>query len=62
MLLNYYQGILPFSGLQIITGVNQKQLAHYAAGRSKPRLQQVKKIEEGLHAFASELQTVSVLI
>lgn len=61
-LLNYYQGILSFSGLQTITGINQKQLAHYAAGRSKPRLPQIKKIEEGLHAFANELRTVSVLI
>lgn len=61
-LLNYYQGILTFSGLQAITGINQKQLAHYAAGRSRPRLQQVKKIEEGLHAFAKELQTVTVLV
>ena len=61
-LLNYYQGILSFSGLQAITGINQKQLAHYAAGRSKPRPQQVKKIEDGLHALANELRTVSVLI
>lgn len=61
-LLNYYQGILSFSGLQEITGINQKQLAHYAAGRSKPRPQQVKKIEEGIHAFANELRTVSVFV
>ena len=61
-LLNYYQGILTFSGLQAITGINQKQLAHYAAGRSRPRPQQVKKIEDGLHAFAKELQTVTVLV
>lgn len=61
-LLNYYQGILSFSGLQTITGINQKQLAHYAAGRCKPRPQQVRKIEEGLHALANELRTVSVLI
>lgn len=46
-LLNYYQGILSFSGLQALTGINQKQLAHYAAGRSKPRAQQVKKSKTG---------------
>ena len=61
-LLNYYKNILPFSGLQHITGINQKQLAHYAAGRSKPRPQQAKKIENGLHAFAEELKTVTVLV
>ena len=29
-LLLYYQGIFSFSALQTITGINQKQLAHYA--------------------------------
>lgn len=61
-LLNYYQKVLSFAGLQVVTGINQKQLAHYAAGRSKPRPQQIKKIENGLHALADELRTVSVLI
>lgn len=59
-LLNYLQGTLTFSGLQAITGINQKQLAHYAAGRSKPRYQQERKIKEGLQAFANNLKTVAV--
>lgn len=61
-LLNYYQRILPFSGLQLLTGINQKQLAHYAAGRSKPRPEQARKIENGLHALGKELQAVTVLV
>lgn len=59
-LLNYLQGTFTFAGLQTITGINQKQLAHYAAGRSKPRIQQAQKIKEGLQSFAENLRTVSV--
>lgn len=59
-LLLYYQGIFSFSALQAITGINQKQLAHYAAGRSKPRAQQAEKIANGLHKLAKDLMTVTV--
>ena len=58
-LLQFYQGIFSFSALQTITGINQKQLAHYAAGRSKPRPQQAQKISEGLHRLAEEMMTVT---
>ena len=61
-LLNYYQRILPFSGLQLITGIDQKQLAHYAAGRKQPRTSRAKHIEHCLHKFAEELQEVNVWI
>ena len=59
-LLLYYQGIFSFSALQTITGINQKQLAHYAAGRSKPRPQQAEKIARGLHDLAKDLMSVTV--
>ena len=59
-LLEYYRGIFSFSALQTITGINQKQLAHYASGISKPRPQQARKIANGLHSLASELLTVTV--
>ena len=59
-LLHYYQGTLSFSGLQRITGVNQKQLAHYASGRSRPMKRQAMKIVEGIHAFANELNGLSI--
>lgn len=58
-LLMYYQSIFTFSALENMTGINQKQLAHYAAGRSKPRKQQVMKIADGLHKLAEELMTVT---
>ena len=59
-LLLYYQGIFSFSALQTITGINQKQLAHYAAGRCKPRRAQAEKIANGLHALAKDLMQVTV--
>lgn len=59
-LLEYYRGIFSFSALQAITGINQKQLCHYASGLSKPRPQQAAKIADGLHRLAKDLLTVTV--
>lgn len=59
-LLEYYRGIFSFAALEHITGINQKQLAHYASGRSTPRPKQAKKISDGLHNLANELMTVTV--
>lgn len=59
-LLEYYRGIFSFAALEHITGINQKQLAHYASGRSRPRQQQAEKISSGLHHLANELMTVTV--
>ena len=58
-LLCFYQNIFSFSALQYITGINQKQLGHYAAGRSKPRRKQAEKIVEGLHKLGKELVALS---
>ncbi len=61
-LLEYYRerGIFTFSALEKITGINQKQLAHYASGRSVPRPEQTRKIANGLHQLADTLLTVTV--
>lgn len=59
-LLEFYRGIFSFSALQTITGINQKQLCHYALGISKPRPKQAKKIADGLHRLANELMIVTV--
>ena len=59
-LLDYYRGIFSFSALQTITGINQKQLCHYASGISKPRPKQAEKIATGLHRLAKDLLTVTV--
>lgn len=59
-LLEIYQGIFTKSGLERLTGINQKQLWHYAKGISKPRQEQRKKIESALHRLGSELVSLSL--
>lgn len=54
-LLNYYSGIFTKAALSRITGINERQLWHYAAGISNPRPKQRKRIEEGLHKLGQEL-------
>jgi hypothetical protein len=56
--LDYYAGILSKSGLEKITGINQKQLWHYSSGNRRPKLQTAKKIQESIHHFADELRQV----
>lgn len=56
--LNYYKGIFTNAALERITGINQKQLQHYASGLKKPRPAQVKKIESAMHHLGSELMAV----
>lgn len=58
-LLEYYKGIFTKSALERMTGINQIQLGHYAAGRSKPRKPQIEKIEKALHRLGEELCTIS---
>ncbi len=56
---NYYNGVFTKSGLEKITGINQKQIQHYASGLKKPRLVQRKKIEYALHKLGDELKSIS---
>ena len=58
--LNYYKGIFTNAALERITGINQKQLQHYASGIKKPREVQVKKIETALHKLGGELIAVEL--
>ena len=57
-LLAFYTGIFTKSGLERLTGINQKQLWHYANGISTPRRKQVQKIESALHRLGSELLAI----
>ncbi|MDR0394503.1 MAG: helix-turn-helix domain-containing protein, partial [Tannerella sp.] len=59
--LDYYEGILSKSGLERITGINQKQLWHYSSGKRRPTLKTAKKIQERLHCFADELKQVQFI-
>lgn len=59
-LLNYYKGVFTNAALERVTGINQKQLQHYASGLKKPRLIQKKKIQDALHELGSELMAVEL--
>jgi len=59
-LLYYYDGIITRAALEKLTGINQRQLGHYATGRSKPRPIQSKKIEKALHHLGDELNSISL--
>lgn len=59
-LLSVYSGIFTKAGLERITGINQKQLWHYAKGRSTPHRAQVVKIENALHRLGNELISLSL--
>lgn len=59
-LLTIYEGIFTKSGLEKLTGINQKQLWHYAKGLSKPRDAQKQKIESALHRLGNELVSLSL--
>jgi transcriptional regulator with XRE-family HTH domain len=50
--------MLSKSGLEKITGINQKQLWHYASGLRKPSPATIHKIETGLHNFADAIKQV----
>jgi hypothetical protein len=58
--LDYYKGIFTNAALERITGINQKQIQHYASGLKKPRPAQVKKIESALHNLGAELMSVEL--
>ena len=60
-LLNHYQHIFTKRALSRITGINESLLSQYAMGLKKPRPTQSKKIQDGLHRLAKELQTVCLV-
>jgi len=57
-LLNEYSNIFTKAALSRITGINERQLWHYAAGVRKPRAKQATRIESGLHQLGKQLLSV----
>lgn len=59
--LKYINGIFTKAALERITGINQKQLGHYASGLKKPRKAQVEKIEVAFHTFIEDMKSVHLV-
>ncbi len=59
-LLNEYSGIFTKAALARLTGINERQLWHYAAGVRHPRPQQCQRIVDGLRNLGKELVTVQL--
>ncbi len=55
----WYAGILTKSGVAKITGINQSLVNQYALGIKMPGKKQLKKIEDSLHQFGSELMAIN---
>ena len=56
--IKYFEGIFSKPTLEKLTGINQKQIHHYASGLRKPRPAQCKKIEKALRGLGKELLSV----
>ncbi|MBT0552519.1 type II toxin-antitoxin system HicB family antitoxin [Riemerella anatipestifer] len=59
-LLQYYKGILSNPTFEQLTGINQKQIHHYATGLKKPRKAQRQKIQDALHNLGRELLAIEL--
>ncbi len=59
-LLDYYKGIFTNAAFERITGVNQRQMQHYASGYRNPGPVTKKKIEAALHRLGSELLSLEL--
>ena len=59
-LINEFSGIFTKAALSRVTGINERQLWHYAAGVRHPRQVQRKRIVDGLHRLGKELLSVSL--
>ncbi len=58
--LDYYKSIFSAPALSRMTGINEKQIHHYASGLKKPRPKTIKKFENALHQLGEELLTVEL--
>jgi len=57
-LIHSLDGILTRSAISRATGINERQIGHYASGYRTPRPKQREKIIDGIHAISRELATV----
>ena len=57
-LLHSLDGILARSTIARASGINERQIGHYASGHRTPRPEQRKKIINGIHAISRELASI----
>ena len=57
-LLHSLDGILTRSAIARVSGINERQIGHYASGHRSPRLPQREKIITGIHKISKELALV----
>jgi len=57
-LIHSLDGILTRSAIARVSGINEKQIGHYASGYRKPRSKQRAKIINGIHQISRELAMV----
>ncbi|GHV09847.1 hypothetical protein FACS1894162_1450 [Bacteroidia bacterium] len=57
-LLHSLDGVLTRSSIARVSGINQRQLGHYASGLRTPRPMQRNKIINGIHKISKELASV----
>lgn len=59
--INYYSNIFTKAALSRITGINERQIWHYAAGIHKPRARQLEKIQKGIQSLTEELSNICMV-
>jgi predicted RNase H-like HicB family nuclease len=59
-LLKHYSGIFTNASFERMTGINQRQMQRYYSGVSRPRVTQMRKINQGLHRLGKELLAVEL--
>lgn len=60
-LINCYSNVFTKAALSRITGINERQLWHYAAGVHRPRKAQLEKIQNGIKALSNELALIDLV-
>ena len=59
-LLHYTEKIVPRTALARVSGINEKQLGHYATGWRNPRQNMQWKIVKGIHDIGRQLISISL--
>jgi predicted RNase H-like HicB family nuclease len=57
-LIHNLDGVVSRAAIARATGINERQIGHYASGLHNPRPEQRKRIVAGIHAIGQKLLTV----